>query len=98
MGQRFQQKCKACGYSAEVSGRGDAGMLVITTTIVCLDCKELYDFIVCYHGHAGGPKTAAQPISCPKTNWHRVTQWKTGDDCPKCGDPMVQGVSTLIWD
>ena len=39
-------ECSRCGYRAKVSGRADRGGLCFVQTIVCKDCKELYDAVV----------------------------------------------------
>jgi len=35
--------CDSCGYEAQVSGGDDRGFSCMTTTILCKDCRELYD-------------------------------------------------------
>ncbi len=46
MGRSYWFECARCGYRAKVSGRSDRGINVCVETIVCRDCKELYDAVV----------------------------------------------------
>jgi len=46
LGQLFEFSCKECGYQAEVSGGEDAGWLIFTQTMTCLDFKHLADVVV----------------------------------------------------
>lgn len=43
MGQKYTHDCPRCGFSALVSGKGDAGMEMTTVTIECLTCQILID-------------------------------------------------------
>jgi hypothetical protein len=45
MGRSYWFECSKCGYRAKVSGRTDRGLNVFVQTIVCQDCKELYDAV-----------------------------------------------------
>jgi hypothetical protein len=45
MGRSYWFECAKCGYRAKVSGRVDRGINVFVQTIVCQDCKELYDAV-----------------------------------------------------
>ncbi len=46
MGKSYWFECSKCGYRAKVSGRADRGVNCFVQTIVCFDCKELYDGII----------------------------------------------------
>lgn len=100
MGRIHRFHCPGCNYDAEVSGGGDAGMEVTTTTIVCLDCKKLFDFVL-------GPfvavefedgRTNRKKPRCPKKKTHRVQEWNNGDPCPICGTVMEQKELVVMWD
>jgi hypothetical protein len=45
MGRSYWFECARCGYRAKVSGKADRGLNVFVQTIVCRDCRELYDAV-----------------------------------------------------
>ena len=45
MGRSYWFECPKCGYRTKVSGRADRGLGFFVQTILCRDCKELYDAI-----------------------------------------------------
>ena len=45
MGRSYWFECSRCGYRAKVSGQADRGVDFSVQTIVCLDCKTLYDAV-----------------------------------------------------
>jgi ribosomal protein S27AE len=45
MGRTYLFECFRCGYRAWVSGGAGAGEHFAVQTIVCADCKELYDAV-----------------------------------------------------
>jgi hypothetical protein len=45
MGRSYWFECSKCGYRAKVSGRADQGLSFMVQTILCSDCKELYDAV-----------------------------------------------------
>ena len=45
MGRSYWFECTKCGYRAIVSGRADRGLGVVVQTILCRDCKQLYDAV-----------------------------------------------------
>ena len=61
MGRTYLFECSKCGYRARVSGGADRGRHVVVQTILCADCKELYDAVIAFKpsGHwEFHPKTA----------------------------------------
>ena len=46
MGTTYDFICNACGYTTEASGGNDVGMICATTTILCQECRELYDIVI----------------------------------------------------
>jgi len=94
MGSTYRYVCPKCDYSAEVFGGGDIGMLCETTTILCNDCKELYDVITKYHGEK------KQKLLCPEINDHNVRKWKFFDICSVCGEMMKEDMffPRAMWD
>ena len=45
MGRTYLFECNRCGYRAKVSGGEDRGFHFAVQTIVCTECKELYDAV-----------------------------------------------------
>ena len=45
MGRSYLFECPRCAYRAPVSGGPDRGLDVATLTIVCRDCRKLYDVV-----------------------------------------------------
>ena len=96
MGQHFQFTCANCGFSAEVSGGDDAGMVVATTTIVCGSCRRLYDVVTIDRKEWQNQKV--RPLRCPKSAKHQVERWKDPGPCPKCNQPLINGGRVCLWD
>ena len=46
MGRTYLFECSRCAYRARVSGRADKGFTFSVQTILCRDCKSLYDAVV----------------------------------------------------
>ena len=46
MGRSYWFECPKCGYRAKASGRADRGLSFFVQTILCRDCRELYDAVV----------------------------------------------------
>jgi hypothetical protein len=45
MGRSYWFECAKCGYRAIVAGRADEGLDLAVQTILCRDCKQLYDAV-----------------------------------------------------
>ena len=102
MGHTQQFTCPNCEYSADVAGGRTFGFSAVVETIVCHDCKELYDAvanekapnipddIMTYEGLTG--------IRCPKSIKHRFTTWTEPWYCPKCDTPIEPEGSGELWD
>jgi hypothetical protein len=45
MGRSYWFECPKCGYRAIVSGHVDQGLSFSVQTILCRECKELYDAV-----------------------------------------------------
>ena len=89
MGRVYRFHCAKCGYAVECSGGGDTGRFAATTTVVCEQCRGLQDVVMV----AGAPEP-----QCPKDMTHRVRRWKHPGKCPKCGEGMLRGEVTALWD
>lgn len=99
MGFTYEFLCAQCGYSANVSGGADAGMIVSVETMTCSDCKELGDVIT-----AWWREDQAQPAEigkCPNCESKSVASWDPDvRPCPKCGSKMEVNPegSVILWD
>jgi hypothetical protein len=101
MGAWFKFACSSCGYTAEVSGGRDVGMVAVVQTSTCTRCRDLVDVIIGYWGTDGATGDAEYDRDlgkCPKCDGTAVVSWPEGRPCPKCGDPMEQGGTTALWD
>jgi hypothetical protein len=45
MGRSYSFECSRCGFRAKVSGRPDRALDFFVQTILCRDCKQLYDAV-----------------------------------------------------
>ena len=45
MGRSYWFECSKCGYRAKVSGRAERGVSFAVQTILCRDCKQLFDAV-----------------------------------------------------
>ena len=45
MGRSYWFECARCGYRTKVSGREDRGRTFFVQTVLCRDCRELYDAV-----------------------------------------------------
>jgi hypothetical protein len=46
MGRTYLFECPKCGYRAKVAGGAQDGFNFAVQTILCRDCKELYDAVI----------------------------------------------------
>lgn len=98
MGQAFAFTCTGCKYEVSVAGGGDSGMMVMTTTIVCLDCKELMDIPFMEVPRPGQERLVRIPLRCSRNKRHGISIWEEGEECPRCGGQMEKGHSAFLWD
>jgi hypothetical protein len=100
MGVLFKFECPSCGYLAEVSGGADRGFYAATQTIICKECKRLYDVAI---AKIKGPDFAPEPgerepLRCPESDLHQVERWSRPRPCPACGSRMEKQQATILWD
>jgi ribosomal protein S27AE len=67
MGRTYLFECPKCGYSAKVSGQEDRGFTLCIQTIVCRDCKKLYDAVIRIKVSEAGSSGLRLPASKFKT-------------------------------
>jgi len=72
MGRTFQFECPQCQYQARVGGGADTGINCAVQTIVCLDCRRLFDVFTRFRLREGeeepapaGVKTRSGPNLLP---------------------------------
>jgi len=100
MGALNKYVCPARGYHAEVSGGEDCGFEAITTTILCNDCRKLYDIQIGYTEWSQTEPSERKTFKmrCPRRAKHQIREWVDGGPCPQCGTPMENKGASLIWD
>ena len=75
MGRSYWFECPKCGYRAKVSGRADRGLSFFVQTILCRDCRELYDAVTRLRvpdesGRAGRPcRMAPGQVANPRRSF-----------------------------
>lgn len=95
MGTSYEFICPSCDYKAEVSGKKDIGMACATMTIICEECKELYDIVISEEPWLvikPGFKLDKKKIRCPVSEKHSCRIWKYENSCPQCGVKGCSGV------
>jgi hypothetical protein len=100
MGRLFEFGCEQGGYRAEVSGGEDAGYLIVTQTMTCLDCKRLVD-VVEGESHHGSLVSDIHTFGrCPRFRGRRVIPWHRSRPCPRCAVRMkkLDTRRVCFWD
>jgi hypothetical protein len=69
MGRTFQFECPQCQYQARVGGGADAGINCSVQTIVCLDCRRLFDVFTRFRLREGEDEPAPAEV---KTRSSRI--------------------------
>jgi hypothetical protein len=79
MGKSYWFGCEKCGYRAKVAGRADEGLHLSVQTILCRDCKELFDAVtririlngshVALHGVLSGAAKHGEVKRPPSFDW-----------------------------
>jgi hypothetical protein len=100
MGRLFEFGCEHCGYQAEVSGGEDAGTLIVTQTMTCLDCKRVVDVVV-GESHPGSLGSDIDIVGrCPRCRGRQVVPWPQSRPCPRFGGTMkkLDTGQVCFWD
>jgi hypothetical protein len=97
MVEYYKYFCDACGYEAMVSGKGGRESLDGGMTILCEDCKELYE-IEPENAFTEKMKRSYRMLRCPEAYTHKILEWSYPGPCPKCGKPMIRGEMVIRWD
>jgi hypothetical protein len=93
----FKFHCDACGYEAMVSGENGRDEISSGLTILCEDCKELYE-LEDHGSYTIKQKAFHKKARCPESFTHRFRIWTYPGICPKCGKPMRKGDLVVSWD
>ena len=60
MGRTYIFECPQCQYRTQVSGGADSGVHCRVQTVICRDCRELYDVLIRVRRRAGAPLKAGK--------------------------------------
>ena len=103
MGQMRKYRCPSCRYAETDAGGRSCGMIAVIETILCRDCRRLYDAIaeetpdeaLQEDGRVRGNLTG---IRCPVSENHSFIRWRKPWPCPRCNTQMVASKLALNWD
>lgn len=112
MGTRFTYMCNKCGYQVMTSGDHDYGMLAVTDTYTCTDCKKIVEITVGEYGvtfsmaevreKKKNKKTDLDFYICPECGSEsNLIKWdQTKRPCPKCDGKMEKDPhgKEMLWD
>ena len=62
MGRTYLFDCEKCGYQAKVAGGVTEGLTVQARTVVCLECKELFDAVTAAKFPLEAPPQQTAPL------------------------------------
>ncbi|MGA9450369.1 MAG: hypothetical protein WBW41_03385 [Verrucomicrobiia bacterium] len=62
MGRTYHFDCPYCHYQARVSGGADTGLNCAVQTIVCLDCRQLFDVFTRLRQREGDEKPPSAEV------------------------------------
>jgi len=102
MGTHYQFDCPTCSHEAMVSGGRDCGMVAVTMTMVCRDCRDLVDVLIGAHdreGPTGDPDYDKNLDICPECGGRNLIPWSDKHQCPRCGSTMEKDdIVIVMWD
>jgi len=97
MGRTYAYECAKCGYRAMVAGGEAHGLELSVQTIVCEDCKELYDAVIALRTPDDVPPLSVPPafdavirrlplfLSAGSLRWEHFSLI-----CPRAGNHVVK--------
>jgi uncharacterized paraquat-inducible protein A len=102
MGTWSKFDCKKCGYTVNVSGGKDFGMVAVVQTMICNDCKELVDVLIGRCGETGksGDIEYDKDLDvCPECRGTNLSTWSASTrSCPRCRQKLNKGQVVAMWD
>jgi ribosomal protein S27AE len=99
MGQLHRHTCGCCGYVVTNGGGRQIGFRSVTWTIHCSDCRELLDVMVSETPLEHSESWTPDVYACHRDPAHRVSLWRAGGVCPKCGAAMLAASTpAVMWD
>ena len=83
MGKTYEFECSLCHYRVKISGGADSGVDCEVQTVVCHDCRDLFDVFTRVRRQAGPPgkfkskQREIPPVALPgseahETGWHEL--------------------------
>ena len=93
----YKFHCDICDYEAIVSGENGRNEISGGLTILCEDCKELYE-IEDHGSFTIKKRTTYKQPRCPESFSHRSRVWSYPGVCPRCGKSIRKGELVVSWD
>lgn len=96
MGKTYVFECSLCHYRAQISGGADSGVDCEVQTVVCQDCRELYDTFTRVRRQAGPagkfkPKhLEIPPVALPGSEAHAAGWHEFKPVCPVDSKHVVE--------
>lgn len=88
MGKTYVFECSLCHYRAQVSGGTDSGMDCEVQTVVCHDCRELFDVFTRVRRQAApvdkfkSSRLEIPPVALPGSSAHKSGWQQCKPVCP----------------
>ena len=80
--------CEGCNYTAEVAGESSALFAGQTETMICKDCKSLYDAVKGFTFNEDGEE-GFYYSACEECDSENNKRWNySKKPCPRCGEKM----------
>lgn len=91
MGRTYLFECPQCHYRARISGGADGGRHCEVQTVVCRDCRELFDVVTREHRREGED---GRPVKFPGFQWPDIPTIVLGESSVS---PAKAPRPRLIW-
>jgi hypothetical protein len=88
MGKTYVFECGLCHYRVKISGGADSGLDCAVQTIVCRDCRELFDVFTRVRRQAAPPgkfkseRLEIPPVALPGSPARQTGWQKSNLSCP----------------